>query len=64
MEREEISKRIQSNQRIDKSTKEWCERLVDDIFKSFSNIKQNNYSHERDKVCSFCGCPEPNCGCR
>ena len=63
MNREEVSKKIQSNQRIDESTKEWCERLVDDIFKSIK-ASNNVYIPERDNVCSFCGCPEWNCGCR
>lgn len=37
MDREDISRKIQSNQVASKSTREWIERLVDDVVNDFES---------------------------
>lgn len=62
MNREEISKKIQSNQRIDDSSREWAERLVDSIFNEIEILKKENTrlkkqlskGHHIECSCSFC----------
>lgn len=45
MTREEISKRIQSNQRVDSSTRAWCESLINDVVSDFESRTCENCSH-------------------
>lgn len=59
MNREEISKKIQSNQRIDESSMEWAERLVDNIFNEIEILKKENTRLKKQlskNHCIECGC--------
>lgn len=63
MNRENISKKIQSNQKVSDSTRCWIERLVDDIFQSINEYKKTRREsllrlrkkmmYQRDYIHSF-----------
>lgn len=62
MTREDISRKIQSNQRIDDSSRDFFERLVDDIFANFEKDcddcvnKTDVYKEDCGSCKHFYGC--------
>ena len=45
MTREDWSRRIQANQRIDNSSRSWCEGLVDEVLMDFESRTCENCKH-------------------
>lgn len=46
MTRDNLSRRIQTNQKLDNSSKDWCESLMDEIFEELEKVKQDRDSWE------------------
>ena len=51
MTREELSKKIQSNQIVSDSSRDWMENLVSSIFNDFETANCKNCKWLKDEVC-------------